>query len=59
MFKEFKGFERLARDVFDSSLISYSSLQVNIKNLRKLPIELREKAVQRFTNEFDLKSDED
>ena len=50
---------RLTREVFDTSLISYSSLQFNIKNLQKLPSDLREKAVQHFTNESDLKSDEE
>eukprot|EP00347_Sterkiella_histriomuscorum_P003397 403364454 len=52
-------FQNLAQNVYDSNLISYSSIQISVKNLDKLPKDFRQKAVKEFCNEHDLKSDKD
>lgn len=50
---------QLAREVFDSNLISYSSIAFEVRALNQLPEAMREKAVQYFVNEIDLKADVD
>lgn len=50
-------FENLAKNVFDSNLISYSSITFTVKNLSKIPRKMRAKAIQQFCNEHDLKDD--
>lgn len=55
--KDINEFESLAKNVYDSNLISYSSIQVTLRNIGKLPKNFREKAVQEFCNEHDLKDD--
>jgi hypothetical protein len=49
----------LSKDVFDQNLISYSSIAFEMRDLGKLPPGMRAKAVTYFTNEHDLKSDEE
>ncbi|CDW87562.1 enoyl-hydratase [Stylonychia lemnae] len=57
LIKTISEFEKLAKTVYDSNLISYSSMSLSRKNLSKLPQKMREKAVQQFNNEHDLKAD--
>ena len=59
LFRSFDELQALAASVFDSNLISYSSIAFEIRDLQKLPEGMREKAVQYFCNQYDLKGDQE
>ena len=57
LIRTLQEFKKLTIDVFDSNIISYSSIAVEVRDLNQLPLAMRASAVQYFCNEEDLKPD--